>query len=66
MSKKNTGLIVGLVLAAVVVIFLIYKLVAGLLGLVAGAIDVVIGLVVILALAALVIWMFAYARRKRK
>lgn len=66
MSKKNIGLIVGLVLAAGVVIFLIYKLVAGLLGLVAGAIDVVIGLVVILALAALVIWMFAYARRKRK
>lgn len=66
MNKKNIGLIVGLVLAAGVVIFLIYKLVAGLLGLVAGAIDVVIGLVVILALAALVIWMFAYARRKRK
>jgi len=66
MSKKNIGLIVGLVLAAGVVIFLIYKLVAGLLGLVAGAIDVVIGLVVILALAALVIWMFTYARRKRK
>ena len=66
MNKKNIGLIVGLVLAAGIVIFLIYKLVAGLLGLVAGAIDVVIGLVVILALAALVIWMFAYARRKRK
>ena len=63
MSKKNIGLIVGLVLAAGAVIFLIYKLVAGLLGLVAGAIDVVIGLVVNLALAALVIWMFAYARR---
>ncbi len=66
MKKTNTGVLVSLVLAAAVAIFLIYKLVAGLLGLVAGAIDVVIGLVVILALAALVIWMFAYARRKRK
>ena len=66
MKKKSIGLLVGLVLAAGIVIFLIYKLVAGLLGLVTGAIDVVIGLVVILALAALVIWMFAYARKKRK
>lgn len=66
MNKKNIGPIVGIVAVAGVLIFLIYKLVAGLLGLVAGAIDVVIGLVVILALAALVIWMFAYARRKRK
>ena len=66
MNKKNIAVIVGLLAAAGVAIFLIYKLVSGLLGLIAGAIDVVIGLVVILALAALVIWMFAYARRKRK
>ncbi len=65
MNKKSVGVIVGLVIVGLVVCFLIYRLVAALLGLMSGAIDFVIGLVVVIALAALVIWMFAYAKKKR-
>ena len=65
MNKKSVGVIVGLVIVGLVVCFLIYRLVAALLGLMSGAIDFVIGLVVVIALAALVIWMFAYANKKR-
>ena len=66
MDKKKIGLIAGAVLGAGLLIFLAYRLIAAILGLVTGAVDAVIGLIVLLALAAIVIWMFAYARKKRK
>ena len=66
MNKKKIGLIAGGVLAGAAVIYLIYRLIAALFGLVTGAVDLVIGLVVLIALAAIVIWMFAYARKKRR
>lgn len=66
MDKKKNGLVAGGVLAGAAVIYLIYRLIAALFGLVTGAVDLVIGLVVLLALAAIVIWMFAYARKKRR
>ena len=66
MDKKKIGLIAGGVLAGAAVIYLVYRLIAALLGLVTGAVDLVIGLIVLIALAAIVIWMFAYARKKRR
>lgn len=66
MNRKKIGLIAGGVLAGAAVIYLIYRLIAALFGLVTGAVDLVIGLVVLIALAAIVIWMFAYARKKRR
>ena len=65
MNKKSLGMLLGLIVAGLAVCYLIYRVVAALLGLMAGAIDLVIGAVVVLALVALVIWMFAYAKRKR-
>lgn len=66
MNRKKIGFIAGGVLAGAAVIYLIYRLIAALFGLVTGAVDLVIGLVVLIALAAIVIWMFAYARKKRR
>ncbi len=66
MKGKSIGVVALLAVAAVAVVYLIYRIVAALLGLLNGAIDIVIGLVFIVGLAALVIWMFAYAKRKRK
>lgn len=66
MNRKKIGLIAGGVLAGAAVFYLIYRLIAALFGLVTGAVDLVIGLVVLIALAAIVIWMFAYARKKRR
>ena len=66
MNSKKLGLLAAVVLAAVLLIGLIYRIVAGLLGLMSTAVNAVIGLIVVVALVALVIWMFAYAKSRRK
>lgn len=63
------GKIVGAVLGAAVcigILVLAFKLISGAFGLLGGLIDAVLGLLVIIALVAIVIWMFAYAAKHKK
>ena len=53
--------IVLLVLAAIIVI----RLITGAFRLVGGALNTILGIVVVLALVAIVIWMFSYAKKKK-
>lgn len=66
MNLKKIG---GLILAAILLIggvILAVRLISGAFALVHGALNTVLGIVVILALLAIVAWMFAYARNHRK
>lgn len=63
--KKNGGLILAALLLIGGVILAI-RLISGAFALVHGALNTVLGIVVILALLAIVAWMFAYARKHRK
>ena len=66
MNLKKLG---GLILAAILLIggvILAVRLISGAFALVHGALNTVLGIVVILALLAIVAWMFAYARTHRK
>jgi len=65
----NIKIIGGLVLAAVLLIggvILAVKLISGAFALVHGALNTILGIVVILALLAIVAWMFSYAKKHRK
>lgn len=65
---KAGKIIAGAVAAAVALggIVLAIKLINGAFSLLGGLIDAVLGLLVILALVAIVVWMFRYAARNRK
>lgn len=66
MNLKKIG---GLILAALLLIggvILAIRLISGAFALVHGALNTILGIVVILALLAIVAWMFAYARKNRK
>lgn len=66
MNLKKIG---GLILTAILLIggvILAVRLISGAFALVHGALNTVLGIVVILALLAIVAWMFAYARKHRK
>lgn len=63
--KKLGGLILALALIVGGVILAV-KLISGALALAHGVLDTILGVVLILALAAIVLWMFSYAKRKRK
>ena len=66
MNAKKIG---TLLLALAVIIggvILAVKLISGALSIVHGLLDTILGIVVILALVAIVIWMFAYAKKARK
>ena len=66
MNLKKLG---GLILAAILLIggvILAVRLISGAFALVHGALNTVLGIVVILAQLAIVAWMFAYARKHRK
>lgn len=63
---KNKGAIIAIAVIAVLVIELVVvaiKLVTGIIG---GAFDFVLGAAVVVALVAIVIWMFAYAKFRQK
>ena len=64
--KNGKGIIFALVAAAIIlgIIVLITKLIGGAFSLLGGAVNAVLGIVIILVLAAIVIWMFSYAKRK--
>ena len=63
--KKLGGLLLALVLIVCGVILAV-KLISGALSLVGGLFNTVLGILVILALVAIVIWMFQFAKKMRK
>ena len=66
MNGKKIG---GLILALAMIIggvILAVKLISGALALAHGILDTILGIAVLLALAVIVVWMFAYAKKHRK
>ncbi len=66
MNLKKIG---GLILAALLLIggvVLAIRLISGAFALVHGALNTILGIVVILGLLAIVAWMFSYAKKHRK
>ncbi len=57
---------VGKILFAVIALALIIGAITLVIKLVSGALNAVLGIVVLIALVVIVIWMFSYARRMRK
>ena len=53
------------IIAAIAVVAIILKLIAGAASIITGALNTVIALFVIIALIVIVVWMFSYARRHR-
>ena len=64
--KNGKTLIFALIAAAVIlgIILLVTKLVGGAFSLLGGAVNAILGIVIILVLAAIILWMFSYAKRK--
>lgn len=65
----KAGRIIGAIIALLVVIGIIVlavKLISGAFSLLGGLIDAVLGLAVVVALVAIVIWMFRYAAKSKK
>ena len=64
--KNGKTVILALLAAAVIlgIIVLVTKLVGGAFSLLGGAVNAVLGIVIILVLAAFLLWMFSYAKRK--
>lgn len=65
MNLKKIG---GLLLAALLIVgglILAVKLISGALALAHGVLNTILGVVLILALIAIVAWMFSYAKRKK-
>lgn len=65
MNLKKIG---GLILALAIIVcgvVLAVKLISGALSLVGGLFNTILGILVIVALVAIVIWMFRYAKKKR-
>lgn len=64
--KNGKTVIFALITAAIIlgIIVLVTKLVGGAFSLLGGAVNAVLGIVIVLVLAAIVIWMFSYAKRK--
>lgn len=65
----KAGKIIGALIALLVVIGIIVlavRLISGAFSLLGGLIDAVLGLAVVVALVAIVIWMFRYAAKSKK
>ena len=66
---KNKSKIVFSVLAAILIIAiiaLVFKIISGTFKLLGGALDAILGIIIIVVLCGIVIWMFRYADKKRK
>jgi hypothetical protein len=65
--KNGRSIAFALIAAAVIlgILVLVTKLVGGAFSLLGGAVNAVLGIVIILALTAIVIWMFSYAKRRK-
>ena len=62
-SKKLVYAILAAAVAIALVVLLV-KIVSGAFGLLSGAVTAVLGIAVVAALVVIVIWMFAYAKRR--
>lgn len=65
----KAGKIIGAIIALLVVIGIVVlavRLISGAFSLLGGLIDAVLGLAVVVALVAIVIWMFRYAAKSKK
>ena len=63
MDIKKIAVFVVILLFVLAVISLVFRLLAGL---ASGVFNLVLGVLVVGALVVIVLWMFAYAKRKRK
>ena len=63
MNKKIVYAILAAAVAVALVVLLV-KVVSGAFSLLSGAVNAVLGIVVVLVLVAIVIWMFRYASKK--
>ncbi len=63
LNKRGDLLLAALLIVGGIV--LAVKLISGAFALVHGALDTVLGVVLILGLVAIVAWMFAYAKKKK-
>ena len=66
MTTKDISRIVVVLAVVIFVGMLAVKLISGAVTLVGGLFNTVLGILLILGLIALVVWMFAYAKKKRK
>ena len=66
MSTKQISRLVILVAVVISLVTLLVKLIEGTAGLVGSLFNLMLGIVVEIALVAIVIWMFAYAKKMRK
>ena len=62
-SKKLVYAILAAAVAIALVVLLV-KIVSGAFGLLSGAVNAVLGIAVVAALVIIVVWMFAYAKRR--
>lgn len=65
MNKNKIISIVIALAVAVGVLVLAAKLISGVISIVSGAFNAVLGIIVIFALVVIVVWMFLYAAKKR-
>ena len=63
MDIKQWAVLAAVLLVVLAVVSLVFRLLAGL---ASGAFNLVLGAIVVLGLIAIVTWMFAYAKKKRK
>ena len=66
MTTKDISRIVVVLAVVVFIGMLAVKLISGAVTLVSGLFNTILGILLILGLIALVIWMFAYAGKKKK
>ena len=66
MNARKIGSLLVVLALVIGGIVLAVKLISGALALAHGVLNTILGVVVLLALAAIVIWMFAYAKKARK
>ena len=63
MNSKKLVYAILAAAAAIALAVLLGKIVSGAFGLLSGAVNAVLGIAVVAALAVIVVWMFAYAKR---
>ena len=66
MNGKKLGVFALLIAAVVLALVLVFKLISGAVGVVGSLANAVLGIVIVIALVAIVIWMFRYAAKNRK
>ena len=66
MSTKQISRLVILVAVIISCVTLLVKLIQGTAGIVGSLFNLILGIAVVIALVAIVIWMFAYAKKMRK